>query len=442
VAWGNAQYWVDQAAIAPGIVSLRASGRDDRASASMELVLRAVPNTMWRYGAFGREFMHMDSNARVDSYDSTLGTYAAQAVNGGSGPSAYALSNGDDRLERRRQPRPQLEGVRRRGRGPVAHHDGARQRRGHRHDDADGAQMDMPAINVPTYPSFGNWTIGGNVTLATGDRTYGTLQVNANNTLTINGPANLVVSNLRLRSGARIVINPTNGPVTFYVLDNFIVNSNAQMYATGYSPRDLTINLLSDNVINPEVEVDLDDVEFNSNSKIFGTIYAPTAAIEINSNFELFGSMIARSVDLDSNSRVHFDEALITRDRQRHADLRDHLLARRPGGELRRVPSTRRTDPHSDAGLLTLLVLTVLGVAPRAARASDARGLPQPPRAMAPEMAATSEALRSSRRADSPGASGALAPHRRARPGRVGCALEILVNARVPQVGPTTRRRS
>jgi len=311
VAWGRAEYWVDQQVLVPGILSLRASGRDDRAAASMELVVREVPNTMWRYGAFGREFMHMDSNSRVDSYDSTLGTYASQALNG-SGSSAYALtngdvgSNGDVHLDQ----------------NATVYGDAVA---GPSHTTTvlgnavvfgstspTSAPMDMPAISVPTYTSLGNLTVASDSSLGTGNSAYGSVQVNANKTLTINGPANFVIGNLRLRSGSRIVINATNGPVTFYVLDNFVINSNAQIYSTDYQPQNVTINLLSDNVINPEVDVDLDDVDFDSNSKIYGTIYAPTAAIEVNSNFELFGSMIARSVDLDSNSRVHFDEALIT----------------------------------------------------------------------------------------------------------------------------------
>ena len=75
--------------------------------------------------------------------------------------------------------------------------------------------------------------------------------------------------------------------------------------------RNVRINLLSDNVINPEVLVDLDDVDFNSNSKIYGTIYAPNAKVTIDSNFQLFGAMLAREIDLDSNCFIHFDEDLL-----------------------------------------------------------------------------------------------------------------------------------
>ena len=46
------------------------------------------------WGAFGDESMLMDSNAMVDSYDSSLGTYASQATNG-TDPDHYAGESGN-----------------------------------------------------------------------------------------------------------------------------------------------------------------------------------------------------------------------------------------------------------------------------------------------------------------------------------------------------------
>jgi hypothetical protein len=98
--------------------------------------------------------------------------------------------------------------------------------------------------------------------------------------------------------------------VEIYVLHDFIMNSNTTIRSTTYDPRQVTINLLSDNILDPDERIDLDYVEFESNAQLFGTIYAPNASIEIDSNFELFGSLVARRVGLHSNSRIHFDEQL------------------------------------------------------------------------------------------------------------------------------------
>lgn len=310
VAWGTSRMWVDAQDLGGNIVQLRATGLEDRAGASMELVVRRVPNTIWRYGAFGREFLHMDSNARIDSYDSTAGTYASQAVNG-SGSSAWANSegnagsNGDITLDQNAK----IWG------DAVAGPEHTTTVLGNAivtgSTSPASEQMELPALTVPTYTSYGSMTTNANVTIPTGNRSYGTLKVGSNKTLTITGPASIVIGNLTLNSGSSIIANADDGPVEIFVLDSFIMNSNTAIRSNDYEPKDVSLKLLSDNVINPEVTVQLDEVDFNSNSQIHGTIYAPTAAITFDSNFELFGAIIARSIDVDSNSRFHYDEALV-----------------------------------------------------------------------------------------------------------------------------------
>ena len=61
--------------------------------ASAELVLKDNVNTLFVYGAFGDSSLALASQAKVDSYDSTLGTYASQVVHG-SGSKSWADDNG------------------------------------------------------------------------------------------------------------------------------------------------------------------------------------------------------------------------------------------------------------------------------------------------------------------------------------------------------------
>jgi hypothetical protein len=174
VEWGAARFWVEQDNLPAGIVRLRATGLDDRSGASMELVLRAVPSTIWRYGAFGREFLHMDSNARVDSFNSTLGTYASQAVHG-SGSNMYALangdvgSNGDVGLDQNAK----VWGDGTPGPGHTTSVLGNAVLTGS--TTAAPLPMEMPTIVVPTYASSGNLTVNSNTTIATGNRAYGNM---------------------------------------------------------------------------------------------------------------------------------------------------------------------------------------------------------------------------------------------------------------------------
>jgi hypothetical protein len=106
-------------------------------------------------------------------------------------------------------------------------------------------------------------------------------------------------------------VDTTNGPVDIYVMNDFIMGSNTTFAPADWIPSGLEVTLLSDNVIDPSLAVDLDDVNFESNAQFCGVVYAPNAIVEIDSNFEFFGSLIARQVHLDSNAKVHFDEALL-----------------------------------------------------------------------------------------------------------------------------------
>jgi hypothetical protein len=300
VVWDKSHYYVTQQNVTADILRLTATGLDDRAAARQELVVRQLPTTIWRFGAFGKEDLHMDSNARVDSYNSDTGTYILQDVNG-SGTNTHAASNGDVGSN-----------------GDISLSQNAKvwgdATPGPSHNDtilgnafvtgstsSNSQAVVLPTITVPSYSSFGALTVAGTTTIPSGNRSY----------TNITGPAKIVMSNLTLKSGAQININATNGDVELWVIDNFILNSNAQIAPTDFKSKHLRLNLLSDNVINPELNVQLDTVEFDSNSKFYGTILAPSAAITVSSNFEMFGSVVARSVDLHSNANFHFDEALL-----------------------------------------------------------------------------------------------------------------------------------
>jgi hypothetical protein len=309
-SWGGAQCWVETVQVTPEITTLRANGVENGIGSAQELTVRAVPNTIWMYGAFGRESLHMDANARIDSYDSSLGSYASQAVNG-SGNGLHALTNGDagsngpiwmdvngtiwgDSIAGPGHSTTILGNASVTGTTTPA-----------------SALVTLPAINVPSYPSSGALTVTGTQTLPSGNYNFTSLRVNASKSLTITGPANVVCTNLELRSNSELLVDATNGIVTFYVIDDFLMNSNSQFRSVDSVPANLRINLLSDNVINPEVSVQLDEIAFDSNTQLHGCVLAPNAHVEIDSNFQMFGSLMARSVDLDSNARFHFDEALL-----------------------------------------------------------------------------------------------------------------------------------
>ncbi len=307
--WGSAKFWVDAQPVTVDITRLRATGKEYGSGASEELVVRAVPNTIWRYGLFGKEDLHMDSNARVDSYNSTLGSYASQDTNGPANDH-YALAHGNvgsnDNVSLDQNA--WVHGNATPGPDHSATVTGNAQVMGNTTPAT--AQVEMPDIAVPTYTSYGALNNAQGV-IPAGNRAYTTVTVKASKTLTFTGPSNIVISSLTLNSNSQIIVDATNGPVTFYVIDNFIMNSNSSITPTSNKPADVRLDLLSDNVASPEITVQLDTVDFNSNSSITGIIMAPNARITFDSNFTLFGSLMARSVDVSSNATFHFDESLL-----------------------------------------------------------------------------------------------------------------------------------
>lgn len=308
---GGATFFVESVDLGDDITSLVATGLDNSSGARLQLVLRRSIEVNPLFAAFGDEGVTMDSNAFVDSYDSSDGDYSSQKVNG-SGNDRWANENGhvgsNGNISLRSNsgvhgdatpgPSGSVSIV---GNAEVS---GATA--------AAAALQDMPALEIPTGTSSGNYSLSGTASLGPGTFFFDDFTLTSNSTLNVTGPITLVVNSATLNSNAEMWIDATNGGAEIFVIDDFIMDSNTMLAATSFDPADVTLNLNSDNVIDPDNEVDLDAVDFDSNAKLYGTIYAPNAYVEINSNFELFGAVVARRVHLDSNSKVHFDENLLT----------------------------------------------------------------------------------------------------------------------------------
>ena len=307
-SWGGGRFWVSAAAAGPNLTRLTANGMENGVGKSQELVVRSVPVNMWTHALFGKDSINLDDSVRVDSYNSTLGTYASQVV--GAGNSAHALangavgSNGDIGVH----PASWIWGNATPGPGHTVTLTGGSVSGS---TTAATEPVVFPPINVPTYTNFGALTVNSATTIPTGDRTYTNLAVRSNKVLTITGPANIVVSNLTMNSNAQILIDDAAGPVTLTVIDNFVLQQNSTIRPLSNNPANLRLNMLSDNVADPEVVVQLDTVTIASNSTIYGCVYAPEACIVLSSNFSLFGALMSRSLDLNSNCNFHFDEHLL-----------------------------------------------------------------------------------------------------------------------------------
>jgi Tfp pilus assembly protein PilX len=316
-AFGSGDFWVEvDGAIGSNLYELTATGVENGVGAQLKVVLEEVTDNLHVWAAFGDEGLTMDSNAQVDSYDSSLGSYASQDTNG-NGSSSYALTNGnvgsnhdvdvDGNVKIYGDMTPGPTGAYTAGSNVTLSGSAANAT----------AEVEMPAVTVPSIASMGDLDLDGSVSgpfssyIPSGSYHFEAVTVDGNN-VTVIGPAVLVFDSFEIYSSSEFLADTTNGPVEVYVLDDFVMNSNTLIAPLDWDPAGFELKLLSDNVIDPMLTVDLDVVDLNSNAQMYGTLYAPSASIEINSNFELFGSLVARRVHLDSNSKIHFDEALLS----------------------------------------------------------------------------------------------------------------------------------
>jgi len=312
IKYGNGNYWVDTTNVGTELYQMVATGREARSGAKLELTLQRTTHNMFQWGAYGDEFLTVTSNARTDSYNSSTGTYASQVS--GSGSNAHAKNKGhvgsNHGIDLKQNAK--VWGDSKSGPGSSTTIYGT-------NVTISGTttpqtqMLSMPEIDVPLITSSGAANYGGTTTvLQPGDHRWSSLTLNNNAKVTVKGPARLVIDDFHLKSGSQFVIDSSGGPVEMYVYNDFILDSNTLLGSSTFKPVDLSVNLLSNNVVNPEVVVQLDVVAFDSNAKMYGTLYAPHTLIDINSNFELYGSLVARRVTLESNSRVHYDETLAT----------------------------------------------------------------------------------------------------------------------------------
>lgn len=272
----------------------------------IEAVVAPVVTPLFGGAAFGRRGLTMNSNARNDGYNSSLGTYASQAVNG-SGSSRYANqtgsigSNGNITLDSNSMvwgnatPGPGMTVI-----GSSGHVSGSTQ-------PAAAPKILPPVVLPPIAAAPGtnqSYNGNGSHTINPGEYHFSSFSMDSNVTVTIKGPATLVCDSFEMKSNVALNIDASAGPVKFFMTGQFVVDSNTTINNLTQKPSDLEIQMTTNNQSGSPL------VDLNSNSKIFGTIYAPNANFTLDSNGELFGAIVANYITQDSNYRIHYDEAL------------------------------------------------------------------------------------------------------------------------------------
>ena len=305
VSLGGLDYWVEANPIDSKVTSLVSTSTDGHRRSRIEMLVRNDSSEITDFGIFGKKLVDLKSNSKIDSYDSSKGTYASQ-VNG-----AYAHSNGNVGSNDNITVAANTKVYGYAQYGPDAG-DKITLAANVTITDGYGAaknQITLPPIVVPSYPSKGALSVGkAGATIGPGNLSYTTVSTSSNSTLTVKGPCNLVITTAAtISANSTWKFDDSAGPINVYAVKDFELKSNSTVSTTSTDPTMLTLYLSG---VHDSASSSSPKVDFSSNSQFYGTVYAPDLAVTINSNFELYGSLKAKWLTLASNSKIHFDEKL------------------------------------------------------------------------------------------------------------------------------------
>jgi hypothetical protein len=295
----NAIYGDADATLADDRIVLLSSANDGRVKSSVELVVKTIPTTQYRWAAFGDEYAKIHSNAYTDSYDSTTGTYASQASGGHAKSRGDVGSNANVTLSSNAKVWGNATP------GPTGSVSSAANSSISGSTTPASSLVTLPAITVPSIASSGSLTVSGTQTLGPGTFHYTSISTNSNAVLNLVGPITLVVDNFDLKANSTASINASGGKVQIYGTENFELKSNSTLTDNAVHARDVAVYLTGNNISGSST------LTFSSNASFVGTIYAPNGDATISSNFAVYGSVMAKRLTLSSNSIIHYDEDLL-----------------------------------------------------------------------------------------------------------------------------------
>lgn len=298
--------------------TLRATGTfgAGKARRGIEAVIEPSTGAFWTHGVFSDKPYRLDSNAYVDSYDSEVGSYASQ-ISGNYKCQSFAKkgghigSNEDIHLDSNAKvfgnanPGPGYSVTT----GANAYISGA--------TTPQTSPKAFPTITLPPAAALPPvaMNVGSNksATIASGNYHFSFLTTDSNSTLTIKGPAVIVVDHFSTDSNSSIIIDATDGPVEIYGTGSFRLDSNSSVSSTTQKPSDLSIFITTDNYTGFETDPDgnpAKPVKIGSNAALYAAVYAPNAIVRLDSNGGFFGAIAGKKISQDSNFGIHYDEAL------------------------------------------------------------------------------------------------------------------------------------
>jgi hypothetical protein len=293
--------WVTSEELPDDRIRLVANGMAGAGRAALEIVVEDQSEApLFRAVLNSDDVMTLASSVQIDSFDSELGSYAAQATNNYNGKT-YAKDNGDVLSNKDVVLNSSATVFGDATPGP-----------GHSVSLANGAYVSgstapspepflfTPIPVPPVAPgSAYNLPPSASATIPPGTWGFGNFTLNKASNLTITGPATLVVSDFTGGKDARLNIDATGGPVTIFVQGSYTHLANFEAQPVGSSPMALAFMVQgSSNVV------------FPSFTNVRGAYYVPNAEVVFSNDNEAWGSFAAKKISMSNTMKFHYDESL------------------------------------------------------------------------------------------------------------------------------------
>ena len=267
----------------------------------IRVVLEKTKPSVFDFGLFGNEWVHLNSNSLIDSYDSRDGLYGGSNVKSQGDVGTNAIHYGCISLDSNAEIHGDaLSGPETNPEDVIVTESGS-----HIYGEklALSGLNEMPSIPAPEgLPNRGDYFLGGGgqeIISESGE--YSSFNLDNNSKVTIVANVTLYITGeFSMNSNTKLEI-ADGSSATIYLGGSFVQDSNAQFDNVSKDPSKLT--LFGTDGFNGQME-------WHSDQGFWGAIYVPRADVICPSNTDFYGSMIANSIDINSNGKIHYDESL------------------------------------------------------------------------------------------------------------------------------------
>ncbi|MFM7283328.1 MAG: hypothetical protein ACKO32_16320 [Planctomycetia bacterium] len=117
-------------------------------------------------------------------------------------------------------------------------------------------------------------------------------------TLTVRGPAQIIVDELRIEANSRLVFETDSGAITVWVRNKITTDAGTWLSSSAGATDRFSLMLGGSTA------------SLAGGGVIHGLVYAPLAEFAWPGSLELYGSVAARRLTIQSKARLHYDRAL------------------------------------------------------------------------------------------------------------------------------------